>query len=352
MGDKATAPRLLPATLKVLSELGRVGLLKRLASIVSDGAAVEKRILDLILDRYSSTTSTIHSPDAAFEDVTIKYALMGGTRVVFPIDAKHTSKNSFNAQGTGAKLLTTGDDVVTYSQLVDIVKKPGSPLFKRDVVRRDRQDDQAMERYLSSELLQHVVTHTPNRLGLVVYLFVFGELHSAVQSRSLPHTTRAQMLLTVEYFLQGWKKFQQRHPDYGADHFLPSSFYDICGRLIRACLGLIYIFRDAQADQPEPLLHWRHMTEALEHFFGAVRSQVQEFDILEFAQIAKKALTLMDLERKSSQSVQHDEEARARMGYQHTHDRISDLNLKALATFPSDVQFGQIALAVGVSVWM
>lgn len=349
VNDTATADTLLPPTMAVLDELQRVDLLKRVVSLAPDGAATERKLQDLVAQRHSRELSIIRSANAAFKDVAIEYAMIGGTRVVFVIDEKHTSKNAVNAHATGARILTVGDRVITFGQLLSIIEGPGSPLFKRDVLRRDRQDDQAMERYLSAESIAHVVKSTPDQLGFIVYLYIFGEMHSAVQSRSLPHTKRAEMLLTLEYFLQGWEFFIMKHPDYGAQNFLPVDFVKIVRRLTKACLGLIYIFRDYHGPgrRGEPLLPWRHMTEAIEHFFGTVRRNVQEFDIVEFANIAKKALTLMDLETKiAATGLTSDAEPRARRGYQHTHHLGFGIDLENLSTFPDDVQMGDIALQV------
>lgn len=348
IGEKADAESLLPATLEVLSQLGRVDLLRRLTSIVSDGAAVERRIQQLTMERFSRESTTIHTPNPAFGDVVIEYALMGGSRVVFGMDEKHTAKNVLNAQSTGARVLTLGNDVATYSQLLKVVQETGSPLFKRDVVKRDRQDDQAMERYLSAELMSHLIDRNPKRIGFIVYLYVFGEMHSAVQSRSLPHTKRAEMLLTLEYFLQGWQYFVQRHPDCTGENFIPRQLHHIIQQLIRACLGLMYIFRTYHGNRSEPLLLWRHMTEALEHFFASMRrSGVQEFDLVEFGNAAKKALTLMDLEmRLLSGKDPTGQETRTRIGYHHTYGAQADLNLVNLSIFPSDVQMSRIALKV------
>lgn len=332
-------------TNRVLAQLKRINLLERIVSIVSDGAAVEWKLHNLLRRQYSRRSLILQTPHEAFEDVDVQFALIDGHPVVFPIDAKHTSKNAFNAHGSGARVLTLGDHLVTYSQLLDVIAKPGSPLYKRDVHNRDRQDDQAMERYLSAPLLKHVVQNTPEKLGLIAYLFIFGKLHSAVQNWCIPHTTRTKMLMTVEYFLQGWLSFTKNHPDYGAEHFLPQGFYDIVKRLIRACLGLITIFRDKSAatGKPIPLLLWRHMTEALEHFFGNVRHHVKEFDAVQFCEISKKVLTLINLERESGKDGT---ESRTRLGYQHTHQSISDIDLTAMATYPTDLDMRNIALTV------
>lgn len=147
-----------------------------------------------------------------------------------------------------------GDHILIYAKLVDIIVTGVAPMFKRDVIKRDRQDDQAMERYLSGEMITFVADDTPQELGFIVYLYLFGELHSAVQSRSLPHGKRVEMLLTVEYFFQGWVHFIAQHPDYGLEQVLSATFFGIVKKLIRGLLGLMYVFQDRNKDHPEPFL--------------------------------------------------------------------------------------------------
>jgi hypothetical protein len=90
INDKATADSLRPSAIGVLDELQRVGLLERVVSIASDGASTERRLQDLLAQRYSREITIIRSPNKAFTDIVIEYAMMAGTRVVFVIDEKHT----------------------------------------------------------------------------------------------------------------------------------------------------------------------------------------------------------------------------------------------------------------------
>lgn len=346
IGEKVTADQLLPSMQNVLNELARVNLLKRLVSIVTDGSAVEKKLLNLVKDKYPVQTTTIPAPSDRFEDILIEYSLVGGTKTVTLIDSKHTSKNALNAQSTGARVLVLGDYIVTFAQLLGIVDMDHSPMFKKDVIKRDRQDDQAMERFLSPENIEFVTKHTPQDLGFIVYLFLFGELHSVVQSRFMPNGKRIEILLTVDYFLQGWVQFIAQHPDYGPEHFLPAAFFSILKKLIRGLLGLIYIFRDHGKERPEPFLPWRHTTEPLEHYFGTARRYVKEFDLFQFCQLSKKISTLIDLEMRWKPEAGP---ARTKEGYQHTHDMCSDLDLAALATYPTDSEIAQISLDVSFS---
>ncbi|KAJ9103214.1 hypothetical protein QFC21_002637 [Naganishia friedmannii] len=349
IGDLITAEQLLPPMKEVIRQLERVGLAKRVISIVSDGAPTEVAAQNEMMRIYTRQETRLPPPSDRFGEIVIDYMMIGETKTITLVDAKHTSKNSMNAQCTGARVLVLGDHTVTYSQLLEIIQTSGSPLFKGDVVKSDRQDDQRMERYLSPDTMDHVVTNMPGDLGFQVYLYIFGELHSAVQSRSLCNAERMQMLLTTEYFLQGWQTFIQQHPDYGPPQFLPHAFFKLVKRLIRGVIGMILLLRDAGADGQVPLLPWRHMTETLEHYFGTARRFVQEFDAVQFAQLSKKISLLIDFEVGGAMGIFDEaaEEARSRRGYQHTYHIGTDLDVTSLATYPTESDVRTISLMAG-----
>ncbi|KAJ9096752.1 hypothetical protein QFC21_005022 [Naganishia friedmannii] len=347
IGAGITADQLFPLMKEVIRQLDRVGLAKRVVSIVSDGAPTETAAHDGMIRSYTLMQTRLPAPSNRFAEIVINYSIIGGTKTVALVDAKHTSKNAMNAQCSGARVLILGDHIVTYSQLLEVIQTSRSPLFKSDVVKSDRQDDQRMERYLSPDTIDYVITNMPGDLGFHVYLYIFGELHSAVQSWTLPHATRIQMLLTTEYFLQGWQTFVEQHPDYGPTQFLSHGFFKIVKRLIRGVIGLILLFKERAEHGQLPLLPWRHMTEALEHYFGTARRFVQEFDIVQFAQLSKKISLLIDLDLRGNAFGGNDEsieEARSRRGYQHTYHMSKDLDVLSLSNYPSESDVPRITL--------
>lgn len=183
---------------------------KDLTSIVSDGPAVARRIHKLTLEKFFRDSTTIHTPNPAFKDVIIKYALMGGTRVVFGIDEKHNAKNVLKAQSTGAHDLTLGNDFVNQFQLLKVYRSLELP-YSRGM--RSGGTARTTKPWNGILRVDISLDRNPKRFGSIVYLYVFGEMHSAFQSRSLPHSRRAEMLLTLDCVLQGWEYFVQRHPD-------------------------------------------------------------------------------------------------------------------------------------------
>ena len=72
----------------------------------------------------------------------------------------------------------------------DLAADEDSPLYIRDVEKLDRQDDNAAARFFSAATLQHLVQKESQDLGLIVYLFIFGELTDACQNRFIPHSER------------------------------------------------------------------------------------------------------------------------------------------------------------------
>jgi len=82
----------------------------------------------------------------------------------------------------------------------DLAFADGSPLYRRDIEKLDRQDDNAVSRLFSANTLPYLASHYPDRVE-IVYLFVFGDLIDAYQNRSIPHLERVKMLLRARYFL-------------------------------------------------------------------------------------------------------------------------------------------------------
>ena len=71
------------------------------------------------------------------------------------------------------------NDTVRYDQILSLAKESDSALYMRDVVNVDKQDDGAAFRFFSSAVLtqcQKDGNIESERLGLFVYLFIFGKL--------------------------------------------------------------------------------------------------------------------------------------------------------------------------------
>ncbi|PKB94150.1 hypothetical protein RhiirA5_256377, partial [Rhizophagus irregularis] len=61
-------------------------------------------------------------------------------------DPKHGKKTARNAVMSGAHLLTFGNSTVRFDQLLKLSLQEDSIMYKRDVIKLDRQDDNAVYR--------------------------------------------------------------------------------------------------------------------------------------------------------------------------------------------------------------
>lgn len=331
--------------LEVLEVLGKFDLLRSLNTITTDGAAPELNMQDLLMKHFAASPIIIRSPKPhLFSDIIIRVAIIGGTITFFLVDEKHTVKNCRNALDTGAKALTMGNYFFGFFLTDELWRIEGVPLLNRDVDRRDRQDDSGLSRLLSTKFLTFIKKHTTNS-GYFAYIYIFTQLHSAVQNRSLTNTERLRMLSSVLFFMEGWRKFIIKHPNYEINHhFVSTEFYNIVVRLITGCIGLILHYKDNYPS--EPLALWRHMTETVEHLFGTTRSQIKEFDLLEFLQLSSKTVAILN-NQLITPDLSH-QEARAAEGYSHSYNNVAGISIPALSTYPT-VLGVQVALLEGAN---
>lgn len=332
IAERTPAEQLHQFGVRVMESLQQVGLAERVMSSVSDGAVTERSAQNLAEQHWDKRLfCRLHTDDELFSDIDVFCSYIGDTPTFFSIDWKHTGKNTRSAVDSGARALLCGMFVVLFCMILECAG-PGRPLLRRDVEKRDRQDDRSTDRFLSSTMFKHVATTSPEKRGFQAYLFVMGELLSAVQSRTITPLQRIRMLLMVLFFLEGWERFINAHPDYRLPTHCLASDTRICiRRLATSMIGLAIRCRDLSeaSDTPVILFPWVHTTEQLDHFFGIVRTQVKDFDIMDFLQASGRAATLQDLNLKKHFEV--DKEARAAAGYQHTYFEIHGMDLLAMA---------------------
>ena len=129
--------------------------------------------------------------------------------IVMIQDSKHAAKTLRNNLFSGARALVLGNHLAMYSYVRDMAFSAlsGCPLYHRDVEKLDRQDDNAATCLFSAAALDFVIKQFPDCLGLIVYLFVMGEVVDAYQSRTITHLERMRMVLQCQYFLCLWKRF-------------------------------------------------------------------------------------------------------------------------------------------------
>ena len=228
-----------------------------------------------------------------------------------------------------------------YPWIHDLAFANGSPLYRRDVEKLDRQDDNAASRLFSADTLSYLSNHYPDRVGEIIYLFVFGDLIDAYQNRSISHFERVKMLLRARYFLDSWERFLAGSGYKKHLYFLSREAIEILRQIIEGLLGMIYIYRDHLHNPGDvnPLLPWLHSTEQCEHIFGEARPIVTDFCFLDFIYMIPKLRVTI---REAMLHARTDPKATA-SGYSHTHFDSRGLNIPTLATFPNDDEINTAA---------
>ncbi|KDE02189.1 hypothetical protein MVLG_07240 [Microbotryum lychnidis-dioicae p1A1 Lamole] len=333
----------------ILETIERCKLSDMLASISADGAATEgviQREVAAIFERKSSNQQAawkIPPPSlssSVFSPVEISSVWIGTTPTAMGRDPKHVGKNLLNSSNSGGRAIIGGTGCVGHQDFLTLIRVEDSSrkiLYNRDAETRDRQDDNAAHRAFSAATLE-LAADECNAGNLdqdaVVFLFLCGELHDAIQNRSLQPLERVKRLLTVCYAFEGWSKFVRVFPEYSGDHFLSAATLDGVYKVVNCCIALIRNYRDYWPS--EVFLPWRHGTEMVEHFFGSLRKIVPEFDALDFLQAASKISLLMDFSLQVNAS-----QTDSSTGYHHTYDDTTAINLSALGSYPSDTQIIQ-----------
>ena len=314
----------------------------QVVSYSCDGTELERKIQRGILNEAEGRLEyIIKNPRHGMPDTTITIPVINGQPISLLQDSKHALKTLRNNLFSGARLLTFGNYTILYAIIRDLAFANGSPLYRRDVEKLDRQDDNAASRLFSANTLSYLTSHYPDRVGEIVYLFVFGDLIDAYQNRSIPHRERVKMLLRARYFLDSWERFLE-HANYKRHlYFLSREAIDILRQIIEGLLGLIYIYRDGlrNSNDINPLLPWLHSTEQCEHVFGEARQIVMDFCFLDFIYMIPKLRVTI---REAMLHARMDPRATA-SGYSHTHFDSQGLNIPALATFPNDDEINAAA---------
>ncbi|KAJ7241409.1 hypothetical protein C8J57DRAFT_1085028, partial [Mycena rebaudengoi] len=119
-------------------------------------------------------------------------------------DAKHGRKTFRNNASSGAKGMVLANFLVYFEQMYTMSMKANSPMYGQDWKRRDRMDYRAAARLFSADTLEQAAEDLEHNMGLIVYLFVFGDLIDTYQSRTISDHERAKMVIRARIFLQTW----------------------------------------------------------------------------------------------------------------------------------------------------
>ncbi|KAJ3007533.1 hypothetical protein NUW54_g3516 [Trametes sanguinea] len=316
---------------------------------VSDLHALIEPILRGLLERGVATTDKLHTIShplgSTFPPLTVTIAFYQQNPIVMIQDSKHALKTFRNNLFSGARLLVLGNDVAMYGWARLLAFLEDSPLYNRDIEKIDRQDDNAATRLFSATTLEYLTTNHPERVGMIVYLFVMGELVDAYQSRHIFHLERVKMALRARFFLETWRAYLKAAGYAESRYFISREAANIANILIEGLLGLIFVHRDhlnsSSSDSiPFPLLPWLHSSEICEHVFAECRKLVKDFTYLDFLYMVPRLHVLLRSVINLARAT--DPKARA-AGYAHSYYDTRNINLAQLAVFPSDADIDSAA---------
>jgi hypothetical protein len=115
-----------------------------------------------------------------------------------------------------------------------------SPIYVRDVIKVERQDDNAATRLFSGATL---TTHQPEQRGLIIFLFVCGEMTDAYQNRYLTIEERVRMILRAHFFFKVWEKFIEVGGYSKTRNYVSPQCAAIIKILIQGFLQVVVIYR-------------------------------------------------------------------------------------------------------------
>ena len=337
IGNDLDADTLFAYLKKVLDGLIDRGI--QVISYACDGTEVERSVQCLLIGEAERIDRVIKNPRTGGPDTTITIIKYRSQPMCMIQDSKHALKTFRNNLFSGARLLTLGNFTAIYERIREMAMEDGTPLFKRDVEKLDRQDDNAAARLFSADVLKFLTDKHPDHAGEIVYLFIFGELVDAYQNRSITHAERLKLVLRARYFLDAWETFLDNSEYKRSHYFLSREATDIARIIIEGYIALMLIHRD-HLPHPFPLLPWLHSTEACEHGFGEARKIVKDFTLLDLIyMIPRLRIKIREAVFRAQGS---DPKARA-AGYNHTYFDNTGINVSNLGAYPADEDIGDIA---------
>ncbi|KAH6871759.1 hypothetical protein BKA70DRAFT_1484362 [Coprinopsis sp. MPI-PUGE-AT-0042] len=338
ISDSMSADDLFPLLVKILDGLAEKGI--KVVSYACDGTETERAIERKLLELGELMVRVIKNPNSNRPDTTFRFVKYRNHVIAILQDSKHALKTLRNNLFSGARLLTLGNTYAAYRHIRQLAEEAGTPIHPRDVVKLDRQDDNAACRLFSATVLQYLLEHhLEDSLGEIVFLFVFGELIDAFQNRSLSHRERVKLVLRARYFLDTWDAHLDVTGYNKARHHLSREARDILDILIEGLLALIVIHRD-YIDGISPLLPWLHSSESCEHTFGSARQLIKDFTYFDFILMVPR----LRVKLREAVLYAHTSDPKARAsGYNHTYFDDGGISYLTLAQFPCDDDFSDLA---------
>ncbi|KAJ7204641.1 hypothetical protein GGX14DRAFT_569210 [Mycena pura] len=315
----------------------------RFISNVADGAAVERDCQARIAAESKTTDHVISAPAYVQEPVlSIPLYNYQGNIFVNTQDAPHARKTGRNNIFSGARGLILGGFVVYYKQLLDLaIIADDSPLYERDVIKADKQDDNAAVRVFSSASLKKLAEDVEENMGLIVFLFVVGELVDAYESRSMTHALRAKAAMRARLFFTTWKLFLKKQGYSQARYYISAAADKIYHMLVDGLLGLILIHRDHLSTATIPLLPWKHESMGNERIFAALRDLFPDMSLAQAIFAIPNLRTTMTAAKQALYSKASFK--KTANGYSfHSAAEDQTINLARLATFPTDAELSTL----------
>lgn len=175
----------------------------------------------------------------------------------------------------------------------------------------------------SGATLEWLTEHQPQGLGLIVYLFIFGELIDAYQNRSMTLVERTKLVLCAHYFNEMWEKFLDLSKYPKSRHYVSPQCADITQTLIQGFFQALIIYRDHSGGL-YPFLPWLLSTEVVEHVFGLCRQIVKDFTMLDFHEMVPKLFLQL---RQATLSYKFNDGKATASGYNHTYTDTRGINI-------------------------
>ncbi|KAA1122302.1 hypothetical protein PGTUg99_036437 [Puccinia graminis f. sp. tritici] len=330
--DKEKAEDIAASHISVLDYCSKSGM--SVVSIGSDGAATEisaLRIIQNSVDKYLR----FQKLDAG---INIQVPLMGQLLqpVVAVQDPKHARKTAANQLLSGARILSFGKFHLNISHLVALLGK-GSPLYSKDVLNCDKQDDGRAYRTMNWETLEASL-QSPDHTGLAIYLFLFGELTDAWLCPTMNHLDRIRSAWTCIFFLRYWHQSisDESNSLMSIDrNGVSRQSYEIFHFLGNSLIGLIISHREYYPEVP--LLPWKHGTEACEHIFGWMRVIMPNFTVLDARQMLPKVFAVVRNVMSGKMKMPQSEHLRSGYKYNFTNELVAE-DYKELAVFPTNLE--------------
>jgi hypothetical protein len=145
------------------------GLLERqvqVSSYAADGSTVERSVQKLLKQQATRTEEVRikHPADdgTVHEDIIIHIFFFGSQPIAIIQDPKHLLKTCRNNIFSGAQIPILPNHPILFSDIRSMALSD-SPIYRRDVINVDRQDDNAATRLFSSATLEWLSTHRPEQ---------------------------------------------------------------------------------------------------------------------------------------------------------------------------------------------